>query len=175
MLFYVWKDARIYDHWNSSLVMHVNYVGPIYPKHRIFHPFFPSCILLSVHCQWATAVGCNLTLCITRWRATLFVLFVYSRNEWRAWKVRATIVGPSVEGILPSIKSCKPPVASLFLPSQWGPMLREQFLRNSCYFVKGQWKAWLGAFSHLQLAQSFISRVPLWEVPGSFFRDINKF
>ena len=161
--------------------------GPYIQSTEYYILFFPPYILLSVHCQWATAVGCNLTLCITRWWATLFVLFVYSRNEWRAWKMRATIVGnsiSSVEGILPSIKGCKTPVAPLFLPSQWGPMLlpsqwgpmlREQFLRNSCYFVKEQWNAWLGAFSHLQLAQSFIFRVPLWEVPGSFFREINRF
>lgn len=137
--------------------------GPYIQSTEYFILFFPSCILLSVRCQWATAVGCNLTLCITRWRATLFVLFVYSRNEWRAWKLRATIVGPSVEGILPSIKSCKPPVASLFLPSQWGPMLREQLL-----FCKGAMKGLAWCLQPLTAG-------PIFHLQGSPVRGARKF
>ena len=28
-LFYVWKDARVYVHWNNSSALHLSYLGPV--------------------------------------------------------------------------------------------------------------------------------------------------
>lgn len=51
--------------------------------------------------------------------------------------MRAPILGPSVKAdVLPSIKVYEAADTPVFLPSQWGPVLRDQFLRNSCNLGK---------------------------------------
>ena len=81
VLSYVWKDARILGHWNSSWDMHLNYLGALFMQStECLILLFPSWTPLGAHCQ-CTAVGCDLTFCITwRW-VTLFVLFLFTKAK----------------------------------------------------------------------------------------------
>ena len=67
VLFYVWEDARVWAHWNHSLDMHLNYLGPV-------SCFSPSSVL-GVRSQggysgwWLD--GHNI-LCLQIWQETFF-------------------------------------------------------------------------------------------------------
>ena len=66
VLFYLWEGARIWSHQNSSLDMHLKYLGTKLQNTEFssyfFHPEFPE---FRTYCWRLTAVGCNLTLCVT--------------------------------------------------------------------------------------------------------------
>ena len=72
VLLCLWEGARVWAHWNYSLVMHLNALGPVFKAQNAFC-FSPSWILLRAHLPWASAAADGLILVEPEWWATLFV------------------------------------------------------------------------------------------------------
>ena len=69
MLFYVWEDARLSAHWDCSIDMHINYLGPV----SCFSPLWmPSGCTVESGCSGWWLDGHNI-LCLLIWQVTYFV------------------------------------------------------------------------------------------------------
>ena len=69
-IFYVWEDARVQAHWNPSLDMHLNYLGPISYS---FSSWVPSGLTFRGSCSgWWLMALCNI-LCMLIWQVAYLV------------------------------------------------------------------------------------------------------
>ena len=68
-LFYIWKDARVWAHWNHSFPMHLSCLEPV--SCNISHPD-----IFSSHCrEWLQSNGCQMVQ----------VFFLSALEGWNRW------------------------------------------------------------------------------------------